>query len=146
MMRNITPEWRVAGAGLMAASMLLLFGSGCSRANPPGKVPAKQQVKERAEARWDALSHRDFRKAYEFQSPGYRAATSYDRFLRQFGNVVTWQGAKVTRVQLGDKGDTASVGLTLSYTTILPDGDSLPGRRGLTEKWFLADGRWWFVQ
>jgi hypothetical protein len=136
----------LAVAGALVASGGLLVGAACSRSGPASGVSPEQQIKERVEARWKALSEGDFREAYQFESPGYRAATSYERYLSGFGHAVTWTGAEVKRVVIGDTGDTATVRLSLSYITTLPDGDRMPMQNAMTEKWIRADDQWWLVE
>jgi hypothetical protein len=108
-------------------------------------VSSEQQVRSRAEARWQALSKGDLHRAYEFTTPAYRKVTPFSSFRAQFGQAVTWHGAKVEKVKIAPGGGAAEVLLVLSYTAVLPSGDKYEGHRGMREKWLLADGQWWFA-
>lgn len=138
--RLVTLKW------VMGACVILFLWMGTGQPSPAAGVSAEQQVKQRAEARWAALVEGDFHRAYEFESPAYRKVTSLERFRSHFGNAVKWRGAQVTKVTIGTTGATADVIVVLDYTSILPSGQALPGRRGLKEKWFRTDGQWWLAR
>jgi hypothetical protein len=105
----------------------------------------QQQIKERAQARWAALIKGNWRAAYEFEAPGYRKVTSFEKYRGQFSGTVQWHSAKVTKVTIESGGQAAKVLLILDYTAIDPLGRPLQTRSGLNERWVHSDGDWWFV-
>ena len=101
-------------------------------------------VRERAQARWDALLKGDFETAYTFISPGGRAAVPYRLYRGRIGGAATWQSAQVDSVTCE----------TLEKCTVLVKVHiHAPMRRarlgtieaGVRETWLLEDGQWWFL-
>lgn len=136
---------------VLCGSAAVLLGSafalpGAAWAADSDDIPPEQQIKERAEARWRALSEGDFPRAYGFESPAYREITSVERYRARFGGGVVWHGAEVTKVELAESGEAADVLLTLEYTAQPPSGGAFRNRRGLKEKWVKTDGEWWIVR
>ena len=142
-MKRFRSGFELVGAIVIGVAVLL---TGCDSPDTPDDVSSEQQIGERVEARWKALSERDFRGAYAFETPAYRKVTPFERFVAQFGGAVDWHGAEVKGVKLGDPGDTAKVSLAIDYTAPMPTGEPYEGRRGVYEDWILAEGEWWYVR
>jgi predicted lipid-binding transport protein (Tim44 family) len=119
--------------------MTALVLSGCATLN---QQRAESAIAERAQARWDALIEGDFKKAYQYETPGYRAVFSERAFESRFGKNVRWQEAKVRAVTLD--GDTAEVRVLVEYQSVTSTGQVVDGVRPLWERWQLVDGEWWF--
>jgi hypothetical protein len=125
---------------LPVLSVLLL--SACATA------PASRDeiIKERAQARWDALLAADYATAYTFYSPGYRSqATVVDfeiamRLLRIKRTSATYSehechenACKVT----------FNVGWTVGAP--VPGVSVFNGFSYITDQWVKTNGEWWYL-
>lgn len=96
-------------------------------------------VKERAQARWDALVKGETRTAYNYLSPASRAAMTPDAYagsLRQG----FWRSAKVDSVKCATK-ENCEAQVTIEY--------EYQGRRTKTplrETWIREGSEWWYLQ
>lgn len=129
--------------------MLSLLSGCASVANDPEDSGAWRSAQEkilieRAEKRWAALINRDFAKAYEFQSPSYRAVSSLQQFSGGFGSFVAWSGAKAESVRY-DSPVVATVVVRVEYGASLPGNQGYASVRYLHEKWVYSDANWWFT-
>ena len=96
-------------------------------------------VKERAQARWDALVKSDIRGAYEYLSPASRAAMTPEAYASSI-RAGFWKSAKVNSVTCSTK-DNCEVHATIEY--------EFQGRRTktpLTETWIREGSQWWYLQ
>lgn len=96
-------------------------------------------VKERAQARWDALVKGDVSAAYEYLSPGSRAAMTKDAYAGSIRQGF-WKSAKVDSVTCATK-DNCEVHATIEY--------EFQGRRTKTplrETWIREGSQWWYLQ
>ena len=107
---------------------------------------AEQQIRQRAEDRWAALSQRDFAAAYEYETPGYRSTVSIAQFQSQFGAAVRWIGASVESVTFAETGDRAEVKVQLDYEAPDALGGLYTNRRAMFERWIASEGNWWYVR
>jgi hypothetical protein len=123
-------------SGHLAVGVLALLLGSCATVTP--RAP-EATVKERAQARWDALVQGDFNKAYEYLSPGSRSvvtATDYTGNLRRG----FWKAARVEKVECGSA-QSCDVEATIEY--------ELKGRRTKTplrETWVKDGSEWWYLQ
>jgi hypothetical protein len=116
---------------------------GVSKDSPPDVKAAV--VKERSQARWQALIKGDLDAAYAYLSPGSKAATSIEAYRRQI-HPGMWRSVKVDSVEC--EGELCSVKLQLTYD--VPRGPMSP--RPITgietpigERWIIENGSAWFV-
>ena len=123
---------RGLAAFVVAASLL----AGCAGLVP--KAP-EEAVKERAQARWDALVKGDLPAAYEYFSPGSREGFS----LQSYENTIRkgfWKKAEVKQVKCeSSERCQATIGIEYEFQ----------GRRtptGLQESWIKEGGKWWVVR
>lgn len=99
----------------------------------------EQAVKERAQAKWDALVKGDTKTAYGYFSPGSREVLSleaYDAAVRKG----FWKSAQVERVVCANPDSCDAIG-TMQYT--------YQGRAVTTpfrETWVRSGKDWWYVQ
>ena len=110
--------------------------AGC--ATMGGRKP-EEAVKERAQARWDALLKDDVRAAYAYFSPGSRAVMdfkSYEASIRKG----FWRSATVDSVTC------ASAKRCEANETIEYEFQGRRTRSPLTETWIEEDGNWWLVR
>ena len=102
-------------------------------------------VQKRANARWQALVAHDYKKAYEYLAPSYRAVSSFERYNERLNGGAAWVKAEVGRVRCesADK-CTASVRIeSLPVGVMHFKGNIVTGDE---ETWLLEDGRWWLFQ
>lgn len=96
-------------------------------------------VKERAQARWDALLKGDIRAAYGYLSPASRAAMTSEAYASSI-RAGFWKTAKVNSVTCNTK-DNCEVHATIEY--------EFQGRRTKTplmETWIREGSQWWYLQ
>jgi len=101
---------------------------------------------KRAVARWEALITRDWKKAYEFETPAFRKNYSFNKFRSRFGNAVIWKAIELKKVTLDKENkNLAKVKLVLDYLFLEPGGGEMLLPSPIDEKWLLEDGQWWYV-
>jgi hypothetical protein len=96
-------------------------------------------VKERAQARWDALVKGDFNAAYGYMSPGSRSVTSaadYASTLRRG----FWKSAVVEKVQCGSA-QSCDAAVTIEYEFM-----GVRTKTPLRETWIRDGSEWWYLQ
>ncbi len=123
---------------------VFLLSTGCATF---GGVDTRsdEYIAKRAEQRWKALVEGEFKKAYEFESPGYRKAKSLKYFKKQFGGWVEWTGATVKGIKRKSD-DVAEVRIQLEYESYQKWSDSMQkSASNFSEKWIYTDRNWWYV-
>jgi len=118
-----------------AVTGVLVVLAGC--AGLAGKP--EERVKERAQARWDALLKDDVKGAYAYFSPGSRAVMdlkSYEASVRKgFWKAATVDGVSCPTAQR------CEVTETIEY-----EFNGRRTRSPLTETWIEEGGNWWLVR
>lgn len=129
---------------IFTVAALLFFFVGCASFGSAEKK-TDNYISNRALQRWNTLIAKDFKKAYGYQSPGYRKAKSLDFYSRQFGSWVKWTGVKVKTVnRISD--EIAEVDIELEFEFFQKWSESLEKRTSnFSEKWIYAEGDWWIV-
>lgn len=110
--------------------------AGCATIN--ARKP-EEAVRERAQARWDALLKGDVKAAYDYFSPASRAVIDFKGYEASIRKGF-WKTAKVDSVTCGSP-QRCEVSETIEY--------EFQGRRTsspLTETWIEEDGNWWLVR
>jgi len=125
---------RARWATMAAASMLML--AGCAAFAP--KAP-ELEVRERAQARWDALIAGNWEKAYSYSTPAYRKAVDLFGFRARSAGPVKLKSAEVVNARCRDL--TCEVTVRVGFA---------PLQRGypetftdLEDRWVLESGDWW---
>jgi hypothetical protein len=130
--RWVSKACRLAGVFLGAALVVSACASLDSR-------PASEVVKERAQARWDALVKGDNAKTYEYLSPTARKTLKVEDYL---SNMRTgfWKAVTVDKVACGSA-DVCEVSVTVEY-------EHKMGRTKtpLQETWIREGSNWWYAQ
>ena len=124
----------------LLALMLLSACATTSTASP------EDIVKERAQARWDALLSRDYAGAYAFYSPGYRSAVS----VTDFEISIRMRRIRYTSAKFMDQKceeNTCKVLFSVGYRVGAPvPGVSVwNGFDSITDQWVKTGGEWWFL-
>jgi len=124
---------RIALGGLLAAMIAGLSGCAVFDRRAPQEV-----VKERAQARWDALVKSDIPAAYAFLSPASKTMMSESAY-RNTIRIGFWKSAVVDKVQCATA-DSCDVITAIEY--------EIQGRRlktPLKETWIREGSNWWYV-
>jgi len=120
--------------------VVLVVLAACSDPRPPEEI-----VAERAQARWDAIGERDFQKAWEFYSPGFREKTSAELFSVELARrPVRWESAEVQQVNCADQRCEVSVEVDYSVPGASGPLAGYEGSREVDEIWIELDGVWWY--
>lgn len=127
---------------LLACLVGPLVLSGCALLKPP---PPEEVVRERAQARWNALLAGKFEDAYQFLSPASRNVVSLQRFRASIGGADTWKGAEVHKVTCS-QADRCTVSIKVSYSAILRGRSLGTIDTSVEETWLLDAGQWWLPQ
>lgn len=125
-------------AAVVAAAGCGSMGGGVSSDAP---VAEKERVvRERANARWQALIRRDYASAYGFLSPASRSSISQPAYKARF-EPAEYRAATVEKVDCASEVCKVKVQLTFD----------LPAAKGrglvvsLDEDWIIDQGQAWFV-
>ena len=134
-------EVRSVATVLALLAVILLSACATTSTASPGDL-----VRERAQARWDALLKGDFATAYSYFSPGYRSSTT----------VVDYEiGIRMRKVQYRTaefqdhscENNVCTVRLKVGYKVAKP----VPGMTDwksesvVSEQWIKSNGNWWFL-
>lgn len=105
----------------------------------------EEQVRQRATERWQALAGGQFSRAYNFNTPGFRAVVSPDAYRNRFGSAISWLGAEVMRVNCAEAQKCLAL-VRVDYKLVL--GRQKGGKLSthIDETWLFEDGQWWFFQ
>jgi hypothetical protein len=128
---------RVAGIAALAtvAGCATVGGGLAPDASPEAKRAA---VRERSEARWQAILKRDYAAAYEFFSPGSRQLLSLPAFEERTKRV-DFRGVKVEAVECD--GEMCKVRISITYDHRLIKGVVTPAG----ETWIIEQGQAWYA-
>jgi hypothetical protein len=141
------------GATVLALALL----GACATQNQPGAGPISGQaasstaapdelVRERAEARWQALVERRFSDAYTYLSPGYRELTTVNDYVAAMSNrPVRWESADVTDATCD--ADVCQVKVLMTYSLTMPQAGvgRINSVSGINEQWLKLDGEWFHL-
>lgn len=124
--------------GMIAAQSVVLSGcAGIERNGVEGEDP-KQQVRELASSRWEALIAGNLDKAYEYLSPGAREVMSLELYKKKT-RTGTWKKASVRTVSCEQYQCEVTIVIEYGYR----DMKSIETR--LNEVWLQESGKWWYV-
>jgi hypothetical protein len=99
----------------------------------------EEAVKQRAQARWDAMVKGDFNAAYGYLSPGSRSVITASDFASSL-RAGFWKSAMVDKVECGSA-QSCEVSATIEYEYL--------GRRTKTplrETWIREGSEWWYLR
>ncbi len=130
---------RLATAGMALAIFVL---SGCAGAPLSGE----DVVKQRAEQRWEAIFAKEYAKAYEYYSPGYRSKYSaVDVEIALRVQKVRWFSADYIDHSCEEKTCIVRFNLGYKIAAPVPGVDVWTGWDTIEEQWIFTSGKWWFV-
>jgi len=149
MIRRNSGGWRShASAAALAVGLAIIVGvAGCSTTGEPLtkdlSPEAKQAaVKQRVNARWEALIKGDLDRAYEFLSPTSRETVSLAAFKARKGPLV-WKAATIDSITC--EVEACRVELTVTYDYPVQGKTMQDIRTPLSETWVLDKGVAWLV-
>lgn len=122
-------------ARLSAGLILAMAVAGCAAMKP--RI-AEEVVKERAQARWDALVKGDAKAAYAFLSPGSRAVLTPESYATSI-RVGFWKSALVDRV-VCEAQQTCEAHVTIEY-----EFQAQRIKTPLRETWIREGTDWWYL-
>jgi hypothetical protein len=125
---------RFAAQVFVAGSVAL---AGCASI-VQGPAPAAV-VKERAQARWNALVQGDVKAAYEYYGPGTRSTLSLAEFASGV-KIGFWKSVTVDKVECGSA-DRCEV-----FTTIEYEHRGTKVKSPSRETWIKEGSDWWLVR
>ena len=127
----------------LVLSLVLILG-GCT--TTALKETDEETVSRRATERYDFLIDNNYEAAYEYLSPGYRLAQSYQQYLGSMGSAVKRVDAEVVNVRCEEENVcTVDLAVYYFYTPLgwqQREGVN-PTKRISEEKWIKVDGQWW---
>ena len=121
-------------AGGVAVLMAALMAA-CATVNPRS---SQDLVRERAQARWNALVQGDVKAAYEFFSPGSRTTLSLADFASGI-RLGFWKAVVVDQVECG--AESCEVRTTIEY-----DHRGMRVKTPHRETWVREGSNWWFLR
>jgi len=127
---------------LTVAAGCTTMGGGLTR-DTPSEVKAAA-VKQRSNARWEALIKGDKDAAYAYLSPGTRELITVDQYRARVQNV-NYRSVQIEKVDC--ESESCTVGLMLTYDFLPATGTTRA--KGITtyvqEIWVLDKGQAWFA-
>lgn len=130
---------RAAVCGALMTVALLAGCAGMERGTP------EEIVQARATTRWKAMVAHDFKRAYEYLAPSYRAVSSFERYNEKLNGGAPWDKVEVARVRCESAEKcTASVRIESKPIGIMNFKSNII--TGVDETWLLEDGKWWLYQ
>jgi hypothetical protein len=136
---NIAVRSVVTALALLA--VILLSACATTSTASPGEL-----VRERAQARWDALLNSDFATAYSYLSPGYRSATTvvdYEIGIRM--RKVQYRTAETQDYSCEKSVCTVRIKVGYKLAKAVPGMAAWESDGMVSEQWIKSDGNWWFL-
>jgi hypothetical protein len=124
--------------GLFVAGSFL---TGCASL----QTKPEEAVAQRATERWQALVKGQLIKAYEYNTPGYKALVTPESFIGRTGIAGRWLGAEVIRVECAQPKSCKAV-IRLDFQALFSGRSTDKLSTHIDETWLLEDGQWWIFQ
>lgn len=127
---------------VMLAAITAWAVVGCAGMGAP--VTPEAQVKQRAAERWEAMRAKNFRSAYAYLSPGFRALHTQDEYAQSMGDGNAWLATDVIGVTCEQQVCRATVRIDVATPMPRKFGDKITTH--VYEDWVLVGSEWWFNQ
>src|SRR5690606_35220281 len=106
----------------------------------------EQQVRARAEQRWQAMIRSDFDAAYAMHSPGWRGLNTLGEWKGRFGKTVQWLAAETAGSTCDESPPVRCVvRVTVRSQLVGMPFKDVPRDSEVSEVWIRQDGQWWMV-
>ena len=134
---------------LLIGLLLVLLGlSGGCASGPQWDDAQRAILEQRVRERYQALVARDYKKAWEYTTPSYRAIFSKQLYAKKFSYAVDLELTGVEVVNYDSDAAVASVVVRVMSkpTKQTSTASMLIGAtpRSLGEKWVFSQDQWWF--
>ncbi len=108
------------------------------------------KLENRVKAYWQHKINKEFDKAYEFTTPGYKKLISKEAFMLTLSTAkLEWKGMKIDKKQC-EKPDLCVVRMLIKYKYKFHLGgfakQDMEVETPLSEKWILSNNTWYVVQ
>lgn len=131
--RSRANAWRCVWAVVTMAVV-----SGCSSW---GKLTTPEAlVNARSDVLLQARMSNDFKQAYAFTSPGYRAVNDYKKFSLKYAVALPLKGGERMKTECTAE----RCEIVRSYAASMPLMPNATIPIGITEVWVYQDGQWWW--
>ena len=127
---------------VVLATITALAMVGCTGMGTP--ATPEIQVKQRASERWEAMRAKNFRSAYAYLSPGFRALHTLDEYVQNMGDGNAWLETDVVGVTCEQQVCRATVRIGVAPPIPRKFGDKITTH--VYEDWVLVGSEWWFNQ
>ena len=127
---------------IWAIALVSLTLSACATL---GSTSPQDQVIQRANQRWQALIDADFTRAYNFNSPGYRAVVNPQTHRASVGSAVAWVGAEAIKVECPDVNKCLAT-VRIDFKPLMSGRYNEKMSTHIDETWLFEDGQWWYFQ
>ncbi len=110
-------------------------------------LSAEEIVARNARARWNAIIAKNYRPAYDYLTPGTRATTPYDAYVKRLlGASIRWTSAKVESVEC-EEPDVCRAVVYLTYMVQAAQAGmgEIEGSSPVFEQWIRSDGQWYHL-
>jgi hypothetical protein len=118
-----------------------MLTAGCASLSP---AKPEEVVRDRAQARWNALIAGEWDKAYSYMTPSYRAVVEQKRYPSRFSGSVSWLAAEVVRVDCAEQ--SCTVRMKVTFRPVLGGRPGSAASTGFDETWVFEDGQWWMFE
>lgn len=120
-----------------------LFLAACAAV--PAPVP-EEALESRVDAYYAALISRDYRKAYEYFSPGYRSRYSFESHYTTYPPFARYEGARIIKKECAtEDACRVTVMADLLFTGEVKELKGVRTSTAVPERWVRVDGRWWIL-
>lgn len=117
--------------------------SGCATTQPDD---GKSALERRVGAYYEQLVAGEYRKAYEYFSPGHRKRFAFSEHYQAYPPVARFEEARIRKMDC--KSDDACTVEMIATFVFQTDMKELDGRRlttTLPDRWVRLDGKWWLL-
>jgi hypothetical protein len=101
----------------------------------------EKMVRERSQARLNALLAQNIAAAWEYNSPAYKKSSNLKAFQMRVAGSGSWEDAKVDSVECEEERCKVQSIVTY-YLPVM----KLRNTRPIDEVWIKVDGQWWIYQ
>lgn len=103
-------------------------------------------IRERAEARWEALLAGDLETAYTYLSPGYRSTTSVVNYgISVATRRVHWTSAEYLQHECEEPRCLVKFRIGFKVMQPVPGMSEFESGNVRDETWIKSDGQWWYL-
>lgn len=106
--------------------------------------PPEERVAQRSQERLDLMWSGEMKASYEYTTPGYRSARTWQEYKANWLGVGMWKEAEVHAVDCGDLEPPSRCEATIRVVFVAPRQQATTTY--LKEQWLLVEGDWYLYQ